>query len=89
LGMAVNTVASSLLQMVMGPVNMAASDPAAGQKIMLAMINAIGKVWPYYLALQLISMVLQAGLTNGAAANAYSLVTGGDEIAPPPAKALA
>ncbi len=55
----------------------------------MELLHAVGKIWPYFAALQLISLVLQAGLTAGASANAYRLVTGGDDIAPPPAKVTA
>jgi membrane-anchored glycerophosphoryl diester phosphodiesterase (GDPDase) len=86
LGMAVNTVASSLLQMAMGQDGMVMTNPADAQKLFLVMFHALGRIWPYYLVLQFIAMVLQAGLLSGAIANAYSLVTGGSEIAPPPSK---
>ena len=88
LGMAVNVITQSLLQMALGPEfgGTVATTPAETQRIFAEMLHAVGKIWPYYAALQLISLVLQAGLTAGASANAYRLVTGGDEIAPPPAK---
>ncbi|HEX4303105.1 MAG TPA: hypothetical protein VHZ78_09950 [Rhizomicrobium sp.] len=91
LSMAVNTVTSSMLQMAMGPQmgNMAAATPAESQKIFMTMLHTIGQLWPYYLALQFVNFILQAGLTAGAAANAYNLVTGGSEIAPRPAKVMA
>ncbi len=86
LGMAVNTVASSLLQMAMGSGGLVMTNPADAQKLFLALFHALGRIWPYYLVLQFIAMMLQAGLLSGAIANAYSLVTGGGEIAPPPSK---
>ena len=91
LSMAVSTVTSSMLQMAMGPQmgNMTATTPAESQKIFAMMMHAFGLLWPYYAALQFVNFILQAGLTVGAAANAYNLVTGGSEIAPPPAKAMA
>ncbi len=88
LSMAVSTVTSSMLQMALGPQmgNMAAATPAESQKILGMMLHAMGQLWPYYAALQFLNFILQAGLTAGASANAYNLVTGGAEIAPPPAK---
>ena len=88
LSMAVNTVTSSMLQMAMGSEfgGAVATTPAESQRILMDLLHAVGKIWPYYVVLQLINLILQAGLLAGASANAYRLVTGGDEIAPPPAK---
>jgi hypothetical protein len=77
--------------MAMGPQfgNMTATTPAEVHKLFVDMFHLFGKVWPYFAVLQLLSLVLQAGLTVGASANAYKLITGGDDVAPPPAKVLA
>ena len=89
LSMAVSTIGSSMLQMAMGPDfggNLAGATPAEGQKVLMDMLHALGKIWPYYAALQLVGMILQAGLTAGASANAYNLVTGASDSAPPSTK---
>lgn len=90
LSMAVNTIAQSILQLGLGPEfgsGMMADDPAELQKLIADVLHAFGRLWPYYAALQLLSFVLQAGLTVGASANAYKLVTGADDA--PPAKVAA
>ena len=78
LSMAVNTVTSSMLQMAMGPEfgGVAAATPAEGQKILMDLLHAVGRIWPYYAVLQLINLILQAGLLAGASANARKVGEG-------------
>jgi energy-converting hydrogenase Eha subunit G len=59
------------------------------QKFFALLLQAVRKVGPILLLIQLVHSVLLSGLVGGAIANAYSLVTGGPDIAPAPAKAPA
>ena len=87
LGMAVNVIASTIFQMSLGnefAATMAgATTPEEGQKIVMEMLHALGRVWPYFAVLQLMNFVLQAGLTVGASANAYLAVTAPPDSASP------
>ncbi len=90
LSMAVNTVTSSMLQIALGPefgAGMVANNPAEAQKLLMDLLHAAVKLWPYYLVLQLLNFVLQAGLTTGASASAYKSLTGADDAVPAKAPA--
>jgi hypothetical protein len=64
-------------------------SPQELQAFFSLLLGAVKKVGPFLLLIQLIHLVLLSGLMGGAVANAYSLVTGGPDIAPAPAKATA
>lgn len=93
LAFAVNTITSTIFQMALGDqfagIQTGAMSPEDGQKLVMEMLHAAGRVWPYYVVLQLVNFVLQAGLTVGASANAYLAVTAPNESAAPPAQASA
>ena len=93
LSFAVNTIASTIFQMGLGDqfagMQTGTMSPEDGQKFFMEMLHALGRVWPYYVVLQLVSMVLQAGLTVGASANAYLAVTAPNESAATPARVSA
>ncbi len=83
-GFAVSTITSSFLQMYMQPVDPSASPDAVAQSLLLA----FRKVGPVYALVELVYIIAVSALVMAAGANAYRLVTGGEEIVPPqPAKA--
>lgn len=93
LSMAGQTIMTSLMQIALGPdfgANMGpAASPEEGMKQAMAAFQAIGRMWPYFVGVQLVSMILQAGLTTGAAANAYKFVTGAADPNAPATQAQA
>ncbi len=86
-GLAAQTIESSIFQMAGGSLYLPpGSSPAEIHQFFSTFIEVLKRVWPYFAAVQLLHMVILAGLLSGAIANAYRLVTGGDDIAPRPAK---
>jgi hypothetical protein len=91
-GIAAQTIEGPVLQMGLGEVqNVMGAHPSPEdmQKFFALLLQAVRKVGPILLLIQLVHWVLLSGLMGGAVANAYSLVTGGPDIAPAPAKAPA
>lgn len=93
LSFAVNTIASTIFQIGLGDqfagMQSGTMSPEDGQKIFMEVLHALGRVWPYYVVLQLVNFVLQSGLTVGASANAYLALTAPNESAVPPAQVSA
>jgi hypothetical protein len=86
-GLAAQTIESAIFQMAGASLFLQpGASPAEVHQFFSALLDVLKKTWPYFAAVQLLHMVLVSGLMAGAVANAYRLVTGGDEIAPPPAK---
>lgn len=87
IGLAAQTIETSILQMAGGSMMLQpGATPDEIKHFIPAMLDALRRVWPYLAVVYLFHVVIAAGLTAGAIANAYNLVTGGDDIAPPPAK---
>jgi hypothetical protein len=89
-----STINQSLLQMALGPqlLPMAgwprdpshpAMTPTEMQHYFAVLVGALGRVWPYMVAVEMLYLILLTGLSAGAIAIAYNFVTGGPEIAPP------
>jgi len=93
-GIANSTINQSVIQMALGPqpFPMAgwprdpahpAMTPAELQHYLEIFLSALGRVWPYMVAVEMLYFILLTGLFAGAIAVAYNFVTGGPEIAPP------
>jgi hypothetical protein len=88
--MASSTITSSILQIAMGSHPLVFTpnmSPEESRRVLMELLDVFRRIGPYYAAVQLLYFVVVTGLTAGAIANAYSLVTGGGDIAPPKAKA--
>jgi hypothetical protein len=86
-GLAAQTIESAIFQMsgasfILQP----GASPAEMRQFFSTLFEVLKKAWPYFAAVQLLHVIIVSGLMSGAIANAYRFVTGGDEIAPPPAK---
>lgn len=91
-GIAAQTIEGPVLQLGLGDMQtvIGPHPTAEDMKNFFALLfQAIKKVGPIFLLIQLVHWVLLSGLMGGAVANAYSLVTGGPDIVPAPAKASA
>jgi hypothetical protein len=93
-GIVVSTITQVMMQMAIGPqlLPMAGWPPNSAHPAMTpaelhhyfsAMFGAMRNVWPYLAVVELLYAIVLTGLSAGAVANAYNLVTGGPEIAPP------
>lgn len=79
LGFATNIANSTIMQIVVGPGVaglQTGASPADAQKLILDILHAMLRFWPAFALVQLVSIVLQVGLSVGAAGTAYNLVTG-------------
>jgi hypothetical protein len=89
-GMAMQILEQTILQTALGtgtfylPPN---PTPEQTQQFLSSIFGALKMLWPYLAVLQLVYAILVTGLIAGAVANAYNLVTGGSDIAPPKASA--
>jgi hypothetical protein len=88
--MASSTITSSMLQIAMGSQPLVFTpnmSPDESKRVLMQLLDVFRSIGPYYAAVQLLYFIVVAGLQAGAIANAYSLVTGGKDIAPPKASA--
>lgn len=90
---ALSTIISSMMQMALGaqllPMSGWPPDPAHPamtaeelQHYFTTLLGALRSIWPYMAVVELLYVIVVTGLTAGAIANAYNLVTGGPDIAP-------
>jgi hypothetical protein len=92
IGIAAQMIEGPVLQFGLGVVQAPIGphpSPDEIRKFFTVLLEAVKKVGPALLLIQLVHWVLLSGLMGGAVANAYNLVTGGPDIAPAPAKATA
>lgn len=88
-GMAVSTITSSMFQMSMNVPITPQMTPEQWQHYFTAMLTALRGIGPIFAVVELVYMIAVTGLSIGAVANAYNLVTGAADAAPGSTKAPA
>lgn len=86
IGIAAQTIEGPVLQYGLGGAMAALGphpSPEEVRNLFSLLLTALKKVGPVLVLIQIVHWVLLSGLVGGAVANAYSLVTGGQDIAPP------
>jgi hypothetical protein len=86
-GIAVQVLWQSVLQFEFGGMPLVLGphpSPEEAHRFLMALLDMLKRAAPFIVFIQLLYMTVLTGLMGAATANAYNLVTGGDDIAPPP-----